>query len=129
MKKLGAAVAALALTAAFSSAAMAAPVDLSACTKDGKSVTLKIDVDGGIKSGPTLAALSQKAFTEAASEQTAAELVASPAVFMKHLQADVLAAVGDKGAEAATDDFAFNGFPNGAPVAGGACTAPAPAGQ
>jgi hypothetical protein len=127
MSKFGAAVAALALTAAFSSAAMAAPVDLTACTKDGKSVTLKIDVDGGIKNGPTLAAISQQAFTEAASEQTAAELTASPAVFMKHLQADVLAAVGDKGEEAVTEDFSFNGFPSGAPVAGGNCTVPAPA--
>jgi hypothetical protein len=129
MNKLGIAGAVLALATVFSTAAMAVPVDLTACTKDGKSVTLKIDVDGGIKDGPTLAALSQQAFGEAASEQTAEELTGTDDVFLEHLQEDLLTAAGDRGKDALTDDAAFNGFPNGAPIIGGACTAPAPAAQ
>jgi hypothetical protein len=127
MTKLGIASAVLALATVFSTAAMAAPVDLTACTKDGKSVTLKIDVAGGIKDGPTLAALSQQAFGEAAREQTFEELLDNVDVFMRHLQVDLLTAAGDKGKAALTDDTAFTVLPNAAPVIGGACMAPAPA--
>ena len=130
MNKLTIASLALALGTVFSTAAMAEPVGLSACTKDGKSVTLKIDVDGGVKDGPTLATLSQQAFGEAAKEQTAAELTASPAVFIQHLLADLKTAIGDKGEDALADGTAINGFPAGPPVIGAdACTAPAPAAQ
>jgi hypothetical protein len=126
MKKFGAAVAALALTAAFSSAAMAEPVDLTACTKDGKSITVKIDAEGGVKGGKTVAQIAQQAWTEAAAESTAAELSASPQAFAKHLQADIAAIVGDKDpAEVFTPDA---GLALGAPpTVGGNCTAPAPA--
>ena len=71
------ATAALALTALFTQAAMAKDLDLSACSKDGKTVTMKVEVQGALEGGDidavvrntfrsTAAGMSAKAFaTEA----------------------------------------------------------------
>lgn len=125
MKKLAIA-GALALAAAFATAAYAEPVDLTACTKDHKSITLKVDTEGGIKGGKTIAQIAQQAWTEAAAESNADDLAASGVVFGDHLKADLKAAIGDKDpAEAFTEDAAFGVV--APPTVGGACTAPAPA--
>ena len=125
MNKL-AVVGALAATAAFSTAAFAEPVDLTACTKDGKTATVKVDASGGVKDGPTIAALAQQAWKEAAAEQTAAEISESPQAFIAHLMADLKAAVGDKDPATALTDDADIGL-GSAPVITEGCKAPAPA--
>lgn len=115
---------ALAATAAFSTAAFAEPAELSACTKDGKTATVKIDATGGIKDGKTVAQLAQQAWTEAAAEQTADEISASPQDFVAHLMADLKAAIGDKDpATVLSDDAAFG--IGGPPTITDGCKAPA----
>ena len=75
MKKLSAA-AALALAGAFTTgAALAEEITLTACTRDGKTATLRIDVAGGLVGGPTSEDLAKDAFSKAAREMNSDRFV------------------------------------------------------
>jgi hypothetical protein len=92
--KTKAAAAVLAFSSIFTTAAMAKPVDITACTKDGNTATLHIDVEGTVSgqrdaSAPRpLEILIQAAYTKTMNSVTTDQLLDGEweAVFKANLQ-------------------------------------------
>ena len=85
LKKLSA-VAALALAGAFTTgAALAEEVTLTACTKDGRTATLLVDVTGSLRSGITIEELARDAFTKTARELNSDALLKGETVFSYYM--------------------------------------------
>jgi len=106
MKKVSMAAAALALTTLFSTAAMAKEVDIQACTKDGQTAQLLVNVSGltsqpGIGSiAKPLEAIVRQAFEMTANSMDADKLVGSEGAmaFHKNFEEAMKTRVRDAGA-------------------------------
>ena len=84
----------LALGAAFTQAASAKELDLSACTKDGKAVTVKVDVEGSLRGGD-LDAVVRNTFQSTAAGMDAATITSRKGVdmFIDNITLAVMTAV------------------------------------
>jgi hypothetical protein len=78
MKKVSMAAAALALVSAFSTAAMAKDVNLAACTKDGNTAIMTINMSGSVKGGK-LDTIVKQAFGQMAHSLTTEEMLTEAA--------------------------------------------------
>ena len=75
VKNVAMAAAALALTSLFSTAAMAKEVDMTACTKDGKTVTMKMVLrDDALQANPAIEKHITDAFVKTANSTAADDL-------------------------------------------------------
>lgn len=79
MKKSIIAATLIALSTAFAQAAMAQDIQLSACTKDGKTVTMKVDVEGALE-GTDIAAVVRNTFQATAAGMNAKTLASENGV-------------------------------------------------
>jgi hypothetical protein len=85
IKKTGIVAAALMLSSIFATAAQAYPADLAACTRDGKTAVLKINVEGTVgQPARALESVVQAAFAKTANSLTADQLVGPAGVQALH---------------------------------------------
>ncbi len=128
MKKSWAmAAAGLLLGTVLSAPARAEEVEVTGCTRDGRTATLKVEAKGGIVDGPPTGEIAQTVFSQIAAAMSSESLNNFPgAIAIKTAMQDV------EETHQMTEDyeFDFTGMPpnGGGPVIGppGSCAPPSP---